>query len=144
MKVTSSKQPQSSCPFKSVRQKIYGLGYSLIIFVYEKKDNQLKGTTNLNIKHSVYVEKEYTADYQTTSGVCKLIENNANIDDIVSFLFERNLPVDDIEAYKIAQDILDKPPKVGYLTISNALQWRLQYSRIISLADQVNGVVRIC
>ncbi len=26
MKVTSIRQPQSSCPFKSARQKIYGLG----------------------------------------------------------------------------------------------------------------------
>jgi len=29
MKVTSIRQPQSSCPFKSARQKIYGLGYCL-------------------------------------------------------------------------------------------------------------------
>jgi hypothetical protein len=28
VKVTSIKQPQSSCPFRSARQKIYGLGYS--------------------------------------------------------------------------------------------------------------------
>lgn len=35
MKVTSIKQPQSSCPFKSAKQKIFGLGYSLIVFVYE-------------------------------------------------------------------------------------------------------------
>jgi hypothetical protein len=28
MKVTSVKQPQSSCPFKTARQKVYGLGYS--------------------------------------------------------------------------------------------------------------------
>ena len=34
MKVTSIKQPQSSCPFKSARQKIFGLGYSLLVFVY--------------------------------------------------------------------------------------------------------------
>lgn len=27
IKVTSIKQPQSSCPYKSSRQKIYGLGY---------------------------------------------------------------------------------------------------------------------
>ncbi|MHB0704127.1 hypothetical protein ACX4MU_00205, partial [Roseomonas mucosa] len=34
IKVTSIRQPQSSCPFKSARQKIYGLGYNLIVFVY--------------------------------------------------------------------------------------------------------------
>ncbi|MDR0526628.1 MAG: hypothetical protein LBG79_02240, partial [Spirochaetaceae bacterium] len=32
IKVTSITQPQSSCPFKSARQKIYGLGYNLLVF----------------------------------------------------------------------------------------------------------------
>lgn len=36
MKVTSIRQPQFSCPFKSARQKIYGLGYALLIFIYER------------------------------------------------------------------------------------------------------------
>jgi len=31
IKVTSIKQPQSSCPFKDSKQKIYGLGYNLIV-----------------------------------------------------------------------------------------------------------------
>ena len=39
IKVTSIRQPQSSCPFKSARQKIYGLGYSLLVFVYDKHDD---------------------------------------------------------------------------------------------------------
>src|SRR5947209_19348433 len=39
MKVTAITQPQSSCPFKSARQKIFGLGYSVLVFVYEKKDD---------------------------------------------------------------------------------------------------------
>ncbi len=34
IKVTSIKQPQSSCLFKSASQKIFGLGYHLLIFVY--------------------------------------------------------------------------------------------------------------
>lgn len=33
MKVTSIKQPQSSCPFKSASQKVFGLGYHLLIFI---------------------------------------------------------------------------------------------------------------
>ena len=36
MKVTSIKQPQSSCPFEAARQKIYGLGYNLIVFCLRK------------------------------------------------------------------------------------------------------------
>ena len=34
IKVTSITQPQSSCPFSDSKQKIYGLGYNLIVFVY--------------------------------------------------------------------------------------------------------------
>ena len=44
IKVTSIRQPQSSCPYKSARQKIYGLGYHLIVFVYEKTDDQVART----------------------------------------------------------------------------------------------------
>ena len=47
IKVTSITQPQSSCPFKSARQKIYGLGYSLLIFVYDKKDDPKTRTSKL-------------------------------------------------------------------------------------------------
>ena len=32
---------------------------------------------------------------------------------------------------------------IGYLTISNALQWRLQYKRIVNLTDDVPGVEKI-
>ena len=58
MKVTSVRQPQSSCPFKSARQKIYGLGYSLMVFVYEKTDDPKTSTGNLNVLHTIFVSKE--------------------------------------------------------------------------------------
>jgi hypothetical protein len=93
IKVTSITQPQSSCPFKSARQKVYGLGYSLLVFV--------------------------------------------------AFMSERFLPLDDIQARQLAEEILKKRPEVGYLTISNALQWRLQYSRVIEQAGKVAGVNKV-
>jgi hypothetical protein len=64
MKVTSIRQPQSSCPFRSARQKIWGLGYSLLVFVYEKHDNGSQRTGRLDIQHVIYVDKSRTADYQ--------------------------------------------------------------------------------
>lgn len=33
IKVTSIKQPQSSCPYKNARQKIFGIGYSMEITI---------------------------------------------------------------------------------------------------------------
>ena len=38
-------------------------------------------------------------------------------------------------------EILENPPEQGYLTISNALQWRLQYKRVIGLDNSVTGVI---
>ena len=35
LKVTSIKQPQSSSPFRDATQKVYGLGYHLLVFVYD-------------------------------------------------------------------------------------------------------------
>src|SRR5580658_9037973 len=116
IKVTSIRQPQSSCPFRSARQKIYGLGYSLIIFVYDKRDNEKTRTGCLEIQHTIFVQKERTADFQTTSGLIGLIENKANRDDILGFFQERMLPVDDVEAESLADEVLRTPPEVGYLT----------------------------
>ncbi len=143
MKVTSIKQPQSSCPFKNARQKIFDLGYSLLLFVYEKTDDQQTRTARLNILRSVFVETERTADYQITTGILNIIENNGNRDDIVAFMQDRLLPVEEIQASKIADEIIANPPNIGYLTISNALQWRLQYRRVIEEAGKVDGIYRI-
>ncbi|HZT41865.1 MAG TPA: hypothetical protein VFA07_06730 [Chthonomonadaceae bacterium] len=142
-KTTSIRQPQSSCPFQSARQKIYGLGYSLQIFVYDKRDDLVTATANLQIRHVIYVEKERTGDYQTTTGLLRILENEGNEDDILAFLSERMLPVDDIQAQALAQEILRNPPQIGYLTISNALQWRLQYTRVIGKAGEAEGVIRV-
>ncbi len=143
MKVTKHTQPQSSCPFKSARQKIYGLGYGLLVFVYDKQDDPETRTGTLSILHTTYIEKHRTADYQTTSGLIKILDNDGNVDDIVAFLMERYLPVDDTEAYNIAEYILENPPQIGYLTISNALQWRLQYRRAINMAGEIDGVLKV-
>lgn len=140
IKVTSIRQPQSSCPFKSARQKIYGLGYNLLVFVYEKTDNDAARTGRLNILHTVFVNRTRTADFQTTSGLLRIIQNDGNLDDILSFFGERMLPLDDIQAQTLAEEVLANPPEIGYLTISNALQWRLQYSRVIQQAGTVSGI----
>ena len=132
-----------TCPFKSARQKVYGLGYSLLVFVYEKRDDQVAATANLQVKHVVFIEQERTGDFQTTSGLRRILENEGNEDDILAFLGERMLPLDDIQATALAQEIMHNPPQLGYLTISNALQWRLQYARVIEKAGSVDGVVKV-
>lgn len=143
MKTTSIKQPQSSCPFRDARQKIFGLGYSVLLFVYRKTDDRSSRTARLNILHTIFIEAQRTADYQMTTKILEAIENHGNEDDIAALLLDRNLLVDDSEAHKIAKEILKHPPEVGYLTISNAYQWRLQYGRVIDKAGEVEGIKRL-
>jgi len=143
IKVTSIKQPQSSCPFKSASQKVFGLGYHLPVFVYEKVDNPENRTSRLNMQHTIFIKKERTADFQTTKGLLEIIEREGNKDDVVAFILERNLPVDEIGASQLADRILESPPMQGYLTISNALQWRLQYGRVIQQAGAISGISRV-
>ncbi len=143
VKVTSIKQPQSSCPFKSARQKIFGLGYSLIIFIYAKADNSTSRTATLSILNTLFVSAERTADFQMTRGIRSILKNEGNTDDLVAFMLDRNLPVDEIEAASIVDEILRRPPVQGFLTISNALQWRLQYGRVMERAGQEEGVIAV-
>ena len=143
IKVTSIKQPQSSCPFKNAQQKIFGLGYNLLVFVYDKQDDAKNKTTLLDFVSCSFVEKERTADYQTTTALLQMIENKANAEDIFAYLNDRNIPADEITLMNMAEQILKNPPKVGYLTISNALQWRLQYGRIVTLKEAVEGIVKV-
>ncbi len=143
MKATSVKQPQSSCPFKSASQKIFGLGYHLLVFVYEKIDNDKNKTSRLSIKHTIFIEKERTADFQTTRGLLDILAREGNKDDVIAFIIERSLPVDEITARELADEILETPPNQGYLTISNALQWRLQYARVIHNAGKVSGISKV-
>jgi len=143
MKVTSVKQPQSSCPYKSARQKIYGLGYSLLVFVYEKTDDPKNSTGRLNIEHVIFVEAKRTGDFQMTTGLVEILNNEGNKDDLIAFMSDKMLPVEEIEALNIADELLVNPPEIGFLTISNALQWRLQYRRVIDKAGSVPGVVRV-
>lgn len=143
IKVTSARQPQSSCPFRSARQKIYGLGYNLLVFVYDKQDDHQNVTAVLRFASCVFIDKSRTADYQTTRGLLEILRRDGNKDDVMAFLAERNLPGDEIVYHNLAEEILQSPPVLGYLTVSNALQWRLQYSRIVKLTGTVSGIVKI-
>lgn len=134
LKVTSIRQPQSSCPYRSAEQKVYGLGYHLLVLIYHKIDDQNAQAAVLRIEHAFFVDAARTADFQTTRGLREIIARDGNHDDVMAFLEERRLPLDEIGQEQLAARILSEPPAQGYVTISNALQWRLQYRRLITMA----------
>ncbi len=138
IKVTSVTQPQSSSPFENARQKIYGLGYNLLVFVYDKHDTS--DSCALSFTHCTFIDENRTADYTITRRLIEMLQDGANKEDIVGFLQDKNVPGDEIILHGLADEILDHCPTQGYLTISSALQWRLKYSRVITLNNSVSGV----
>lgn len=138
IKVTSVKKPQSSSPFKNIEQKIYGLGHNLLIFVYEKTD--INNKCYLHFKNCIFIESEKTGDYNLTKILRILLKNNAEKGDIIEILKDNNLPGDIQSLEKLTEKIFSYPPKQGYLTISNAFQWRLKYNNIINLEKHVDGI----
>lgn len=135
IKVTSARQPQSSAPFRHFRQKIEGLGYNLILFVY------LKDRDRIDFVSVRFIPDELTADFQTTHYLRQLIEDEGELEDVVAYLQDRQVPADEISLITYAETLMKHPPRQGYLTISNALQWRLQYTRVV--ANEIEGIERI-
>jgi hypothetical protein len=111
--------------------------------VYNKYDNPNNRTGRLEMQHTIFIDKSRTADFQTTKGITDILSRDGNKDDIIAFIMERNLPVDEIGANQLAERIVESPPAQGYFTISNALQWRLQYSRVIQQAGSILGIIRV-
>ncbi len=141
IKVTSIKQPQSSCPYKDSKQKIFGLGYNLLVFVYDKIDSE--NECKLNFINCTFINADRTADYTTTKRINEMINDGANKEDIMGYFIDRVISGDEITLSNLADLVIKNTPNQGYLTISNALQWRLQYARVISLNNEIEGVVNV-
>lgn len=144
IKVTSIRQPQSSCPFRDAKQKVYGLGYNLLVLVYDKSDyrGDKENYSILKFVSCAFVSKDRTGDYQMTKSIIDAVKNKANKDHIIAIFSDRNLPADEITCNELAEETLKNPPKQWYLTISNALQWRLQYGRIVMMSS-IEGIEKL-
>lgn len=140
IKSTSIRQPQSSLPFKSARQKLYGLGYNLLVFVYEKDDSQDR---NLVFRSVDFVDAEHTGDFRLSKFVIEALTQGSYREDIFAIFEDLNLPGDEIVYNQLIEEVMQHAPEQGYLTISNALQWRAQYRRVIDVAGTVEGVDKI-
>lgn len=72
-----------------------------------------------------------------------MLQNGASKEELIAVMIDRNLPADEITMNELAEEILSRAPEQGYLTISNALQWRLQYKRIIELNEVFSGIIKV-
>ena len=146
VKTTSVKKPQSSTPYKSPEQKIYGLGHHLIVFVYNRIVNESEKTAYLKIEEAVFIDAKHTSDYEITNQLRGLLAEGAQIQQVEDFLSSQGLLLNDKERKDLAQKIFNNPPEQGYLTMSDALQWRLNYGKTIGTYakdDSISSVVSL-
>ena len=139
IKVTSIARPQSSSPFKSAWQEIGGMGYNLMVFVYEKKNNPRNHTSILDFRNAIFIDRSRTADYRLTKNIREValdeeMSDEVKADEIEAILMNKQLPVDDATRRNWAEQLVHEPPEQGAITVSNALQWRLAYNWAIELA----------
>lgn len=85
------------------------------MFTYEKSDDSTAQTARLNFRDAIFVAREKTGDYQTTYGLIGILNRNGNKDDIVAYLEERNLPLDEIGRDLLADRILQNPRHLDIL-----------------------------
>lgn len=132
IKVTSIKQPQSSCPFKDARQKIFGLGYNLLVFVYDKTDDRKTKTARLDFVSCSFIARERTGDYTTTLRLREMIRDGANAEDIAGYLEDSHVSHDYDMLIELGNKVLQTPISQGYLQGSVKLCWAFPYERVVA------------
>lgn len=107
------------------------------------EDDPKTKTAKLDFVSCSFISKERTADYTTTYRLREMVKDKANVEDIIAYLSDRHIPAEESTLEQLAKQILKTPPDQGYLTISNALQWRLQYQRVVDLDLDVQGISKV-
>lgn len=143
IKVTSIKQPQSSCPFKSAREKIYGLNYNLLVFVYDKKDDPKKRVAMLNFVCCAFIEQSRTADFHTTRFLRDILQRDGNRDDVFGFLTERHFSGDENTLWELANEVVEHPPRQGWLTSSLECHRPAFLEHLVALETEGDAIERI-
>lgn len=125
---TRSKYGTSS-PFRSFEQKIYGMGYSIVLFIYDKIDIYEEKTATLSLKEVFFIDKEDTADKKTTSEILEVINNGGTEKDMINVLIQNKILLDLDSLKTLSHKLFLNPPKPGLLSINDVLQWNISYNK---------------
>ena len=131
VKTTSIQQPQSSSPFTDASEQVFGLPYNILLFIYQKSDTVIGAT--FKIISCCYIPQDKTGDHRITKEILNLLSKLKNMeitDNEFKEAVERKLQ---IKGAKLADGIIEKiktnPPQLGAITITPAIQWRLNYNK---------------
>ena len=142
VKTTSNRQPQSSSTFDDPGERIVGVDYNILLFVYNKQS--VNGGNQFEIKTCAYIPEERASDYRKSDDAVKLV-----VDYREGRLSESELreQLEDLTGVGAISDekfeeIKENPPEKGAITITPALQWRFNYNKMVK-EDVPEGTERI-
>ena len=142
VKTTSNRQPQSSSTFDDPGERIVGVDYNILLFVYDKQS--VDGGNKFEIKTCAYIPKERASDYRKSDDAVKLVADYRE-----GKLSEPELreQLEDLTGVGAISDekfneIKENPPEKGAITITPALQWRFNYNKMVK-EDVPEGTDRI-
>lgn len=133
VKTTSAKLRSSSAPFKSYREAVFGLGYDLLVFMYEPvidfvPDGQTTAGQTVRITRTLYVDRKDTRDHKLLWQLaqCETPELRVNA------VRARYPGASEADAEDIVREVT--PELLGTVgtttpavSMCAALQWRLKY-----------------
>lgn len=130
VKTTSVARPQSSSPFDDPGERITGVDYNILLFVYDKSATE--SGNQFDIVSCVYIPKERTGDHRMSVKAQTLVEQWSK-----GRLSEEELrqELEDLTGLGAISDekfdeIKESPPLDGTITISPAAQWRFSYNKM--------------
>lgn len=132
VKTTSAKLRSSSAPFRSYREAVFGLGYDLLVFMYEPvidfiPDGQSTAGRTVRVTRTLYVDRKETRDQKLMRQLAQCETHEMRVECMRS----RYPAVSEAELQEIMRDLT--PETMGVLTsnpavsMCAALQWRLNY-----------------
>lgn len=142
VKTTSNRQPQSSSPFDDPGERITGVDYNILLFVYDKQS--VEGGNRFEIVSCAYIPRERASDYRKSENARKLVadyrEGKLSEAELREQL-EELTGVGAISDEKF-EEIKRDPPKTGAITMTPAVQWRFNYNKMTK-PDVPEGTDRI-
>ncbi|PSQ58470.1 MAG: hypothetical protein BRD23_06785 [Halobacteriales archaeon SW_9_67_25] len=142
VKTTSNRQPQSSSTFDDPGERIVGVDYNILLFVYDKQS--VDGGNKFEIKTCAYIPKERASDYRKSDDAVKLVADYGEGKLSESELREQLENLTGVGAISDEKfnEIKENPPEKGAITITPALQWRFNYNKMVK-EDVPEGTDRI-
>jgi len=142
VKMTSNRQPQSSSPFDDPGERITGVDYNILLFVYDK--HSVEEGNQFDIESCAYIPKERASDYRKSENAAKLVEDYRESKLSESELREQLEELTGIGAISDEKfnEIKENPPKEGAITMTPAVQWRFNYNKMVK-DDVPEGTDRI-